>query len=395
MTLQKVPNELVADVRQTLTANRTYYVRTDGSDSNSGFFNTAGGAVLTIQKAIDLVAALDISTFNVTIQIQDGTWSAAVTVSAPWVGSGTVTLLGNTVTPTNCNFTHNLAVVNSGSRLTVSGFKFATTSGSGTCILAQDGAVVTLGASIVFGTTTNAHTRANGAGATIILPAAYSVDGSTVTHWSASPLGYINAFNSAVTFSNTLSFTQFALADRNAFINANGASFLGTAGSVTGTKFISRSGAFIYSTGGITAFPGNSAGLIQGGGYGNPTNTVSTQITAFACERGSSAVGNWFAFGNGSATNSGPVMPFAGRMVAATMQVSAASAGTHTVQVLHNGVVNASYQLSLSWSSGVATAVGDYSASPLTFAAGDQLNFQITAQPATAVWCLTFFVIFD
>ena len=61
--------------RELLTANRTYYVRTDGSDSNNGLANTSGGAFLTIQKAIDTAAALDLSVYNVTIQIADGTYT--------------------------------------------------------------------------------------------------------------------------------------------------------------------------------------------------------------------------------------------------------------------------------------------------------------------------------
>lgn len=61
--------------REKLTGNRTYYVRTDGNDANGGLTNSSGGAFLTIQKALDVVGALDLSTFTATISIADGTYT--------------------------------------------------------------------------------------------------------------------------------------------------------------------------------------------------------------------------------------------------------------------------------------------------------------------------------
>jgi hypothetical protein len=87
--------------REILTANRTYYVRTDGNDGNDGLSNASGGAFLTIQKAINVVAGLDLSIYNVTIQIADGTYTAGATVNAPWIGAGDITLQGNVSTPAN------------------------------------------------------------------------------------------------------------------------------------------------------------------------------------------------------------------------------------------------------------------------------------------------------
>src|SRR5688572_14985126 len=72
--------------RELITANRTYYVRTDGSNSNDGLTNTSGGAFLTIAKAIEVIATLDLSVFNVTIQLGNAGTYAGATTSAPWVG---------------------------------------------------------------------------------------------------------------------------------------------------------------------------------------------------------------------------------------------------------------------------------------------------------------------
>lgn len=79
--------------REVLTANRTYFVRTDGNDSNNGLTNTAGGAFLTIQKATDVAAALDTSIYNVTISVGAGTFAGFVIKSA--VGAGLIRVEGN------------------------------------------------------------------------------------------------------------------------------------------------------------------------------------------------------------------------------------------------------------------------------------------------------------
>ena len=84
-----------------LTAHRTYYVRADGSDSNTGLADTSGGAFLTIQKAVNCVAALDLSTYNVTIQVGAGTYTGSTVVAKPFTGAGTVTISGDTTTPAN------------------------------------------------------------------------------------------------------------------------------------------------------------------------------------------------------------------------------------------------------------------------------------------------------
>ena len=77
--------------KEVLTANRTYYVLTTGSDSNTGLANTSGGAFLTIQKAIDTVGSLDLSIYNVTIQVGAGTYTQNLVLKTI-IGAGLVTL---------------------------------------------------------------------------------------------------------------------------------------------------------------------------------------------------------------------------------------------------------------------------------------------------------------
>lgn len=89
-----------------LNSNRTYYVRKDGSDFNSGLINNASGAFLTIQHAMNIVGGLYLNGYDVTIAIGDGNYPESVKAPAmltgDWInGGGAITLLGNTTTPAN------------------------------------------------------------------------------------------------------------------------------------------------------------------------------------------------------------------------------------------------------------------------------------------------------
>lgn len=84
--------------RETLAAPRTYYVRADGNDMNNGLADTASGAFATIQHAVDIVAALDLSIHGVTIQIGTGTYGSPVVLKS-LTGAGSVTLRGNPSAP--------------------------------------------------------------------------------------------------------------------------------------------------------------------------------------------------------------------------------------------------------------------------------------------------------
>jgi hypothetical protein len=217
--------------REPLAANRTYYVRTDGSDANAGLANTSGSAFLTIQKAIDTVAALDLSIYDATIQIADGSYSAGGIVSGPWLGTGNVTIMGNTTTPSN-------VVVSSASgaavgcknngRVTVAALKLTTT-GSGTYgLLAQYGGVI-LWTNLVFGACVACHIRAEMGG---ICEASgnYTISGNAPQHIVSVLGGAVRtAFGITVTLTGAPTFSSaFATANACGVYTSN-ASWSGSA----------------------------------------------------------------------------------------------------------------------------------------------------------------------
>lgn len=87
-----------------LAEARTYYVRTDGSDSNGGLTNTSGGAFLTIQAAINAAFALNLGGNVVTIQVADGTYAGAISINGRPLGGYAeqfLRIIGNESNPEN------------------------------------------------------------------------------------------------------------------------------------------------------------------------------------------------------------------------------------------------------------------------------------------------------
>lgn len=80
------------------TADVTYYVRTDGSDSNNGLSNTAGGAFKTIGKAVSMLP--QIINHEVTINVAAGTYAETVSLFG-FSGKGVLYLNGDTSVSTS------------------------------------------------------------------------------------------------------------------------------------------------------------------------------------------------------------------------------------------------------------------------------------------------------
>ena len=248
-------------VREVLASNRTYYVRTDGSDSNDGLANTSGGAFLTVQKAVNVVASLDLSTWNVTIQLGAGTYGAGASISGAWVGSGSVTITGDLSTPANVVIP-NIICVGAGSKIRVGGVKF---NGS-TQLNAQSGGSITISGAVEFGAAALYQMLAQGFGSTIDgQNAVYTISGGAVRHLYSLIGGYIQLGGATITVSGTPAFSSaFADAQRLAMINAGSAVFSGAAAGVRYSAALN--GAISVGGGGASFFPGSTGGSTATGG---------------------------------------------------------------------------------------------------------------------------------
>jgi hypothetical protein len=119
-------SQFLQTLRPTLTANTTYFVRSDGNDNNNGLTNTSTGAFRQINRAIEVAQLVDLNGYNLTIQVGNGTYNA-VALTRNLVG-GTCSIVGNTTTPSNCIIEENNSVgyalfLNNCSTYTINGFE--------------------------------------------------------------------------------------------------------------------------------------------------------------------------------------------------------------------------------------------------------------------------------
>jgi hypothetical protein len=254
-------------VREILAAARTYYVRADGNDANTGLANTSGGAFLTIQRAVDVYQALDCNGFAVTISVADGTYAAGATITGR-IGTGTLTITGNTGTPDNVyinatTIPFNLSGHPSGSSIYIRGFKLATT--AAVSILAELGAVAWI-KNINFGATAAFHLYTNSFGK-IFIEGSYTISAGGAAHWVVISQGQLQGDSAAtVTVSGTPAFSlAFVYIRAVSYILTNSA--ITWSGSATGKRYQIESNAVLDTQGsGANFFPGNAAGTTATGG---------------------------------------------------------------------------------------------------------------------------------
>lgn len=254
--------------KETLRANRTYYVRTDGSDSNNGLANTSGGAFLTIPKAIDVATQLDTNTYKVTIQLGDGTYSQGTSFLTlkGFTGEGQIVIQGNSgnaslvvITGTNAD-----GVIQTVATAKNYDFQYVTftNTGNGHCLNIQNNSYVTVGNCRYGSVGTGWHNVvANGAQFSNANRANSIVGGSSgfVTLFGAGRFEFVNG---TLTLTGTPNFSS-------SFCNCTGLSYVNTngmvvSGSATGKRYNVLTNAVIGSAG--VTFPGSIAGTTDGFG---------------------------------------------------------------------------------------------------------------------------------
>ena len=264
--------DTTGSVRELLQAARTYYVRKDGSDSNTGLANNSGAAFLTIQKAIDYVStSLDMGAWQVTIQVGPGTYTEAVTLKA-CVGLLCPILTGDTSTPSNVVITYasGIYVVGVSSTSTnkvgwsVQGFRLSATSSCQFCLYSVYGSLIRYGF-MEFATAASAHVYA-GPHAEIVCYANYAIVGAAPSHLYADTHGIISVVSYTITLTGTPAFsTSFVLSYISGAVVITGCTFSGTA---TGKRYTASNYGVINTAGAIATYlPGDTAGVAATGLY--------------------------------------------------------------------------------------------------------------------------------
>jgi len=257
--------------REFLTGPLTLYVREDGSDSNDGRADSAGGAFLTPQAAYNTIAAtLDLGGQTVTVQLRDGTYGG-VDINQPWTGGGKVIFRGNNSTPSNVKIAatsdHCFDISSPlPGVLQILDLKMSTAT-SGSCIYVRAPAVVEFG-NVDFGPAALYHIITNGSGANAISVGDYVISGGAICHWVAAALGFILDQLRNISLSGTPAFQNgFAYASRSGVMTVNANTFSGPA---TGPRYAVDTTAVLFTNGGGASYlPGDSAGSESTGGIYN------------------------------------------------------------------------------------------------------------------------------
>jgi hypothetical protein len=271
---------LLSDLtRIKLTADTTFYVRTDGSDSNDGTADTSGSAWLTPQGAYNYILRnIDLRGYVLTVQVGDGTYTAAsgtsiLNITGGWVGGGAIKFQGNSGDRTAVKFSAtgsqahavctNLGATTSalkGGDLyisqieLISGSAYSVAHGGVGDVYIQSCNVSGVFAHFVVGLFSR-----------MFIQGTYTILSGAQFHFQANDMAYIGYFPTAV---NTTSSRAFSVAFAGCFLN----SFVDyfpvtiTGSGVTGKKYYLTMNSCINAIStAISSFPGTTTGTNEQG----------------------------------------------------------------------------------------------------------------------------------
>ncbi|MFA5899397.1 MAG: hypothetical protein WC829_09835 [Hyphomicrobium sp.] len=246
-------------MREKLSAARTIYVSTTGTDNAS--WGDVGNPLLTLQYAIDMACSYDLGLYDLTIQVGAGTWTQGVTLRKYVTGGGRIIIRGDTTTPANCLMScTSVSCFEADGQMEylIEGFKLQTTT-SGFGVVASSMSKIIFG-NMVFGACANDQIYIV-SGSVVVFAANYSITGGAPSHWRSDIGGIMQAQSKTITLTGTPAFTTFAKADNGAILALQSNTY---SGSATGQKYLSENNAVINS--GVT-LPGSTAGAAVTGRY--------------------------------------------------------------------------------------------------------------------------------
>jgi hypothetical protein len=260
-------------VRLQLPSSITIYVATTGNDSNTCL--AVGVPCLTIQHAIDLAVGYDLGNFSITISVADGTYSttgSAIVLKSYVSGSGTISIVGNTTTPSNVvvSVTTGFGIIGSSVRgaWTLSGMKVTTLTAGYDTINVSLGTRLSIVSAWEFGAAGGTHITAT-YGASVIISTNYTISGGAGIHWNVSTQALVQAAGHTLTITGTPTFTTWAQAIQGGGLVVHADTFSGaiTAGA---TQYTASTVGWIYTAGaGAGYFPGTVGGSATSGGVYN------------------------------------------------------------------------------------------------------------------------------
>lgn len=307
------------DLLRSLT--RSYYVRTDGNDANTGLADNGAGAFLTLEKALTVAQSCDLIDSTVNIYVRAGTYTPDATITGtPAYNSrfgiaNPINIIGDYTTPANVVLNGRITAI-AGGRFSIGGFDMSSLTAGWACLTATGvGSKFTIVGPMRWGqmSSTGDHITASNGGSwdeagTPGVDISYIYGGcQNHYHWTEGCV--VKASGNVVIIGSPVWTGQFSGGASSEF-NAIGLTFSGSATSV-GRRELTHYGSNIRTSvdGSIFFFPGSLVPARQGGGMvdrgmrgrmhadGTPQNIaasgVEQKVTFASTVAGSSECLNW------------------------------------------------------------------------------------------------------